>query len=52
MVHESMYDAHIQKNACKENPNDSPLCPLCEEDISKLDKNNNIHEAWLNHLVH
>jgi hypothetical protein len=52
MVHENVYDDHIQKKACKDNPNDTPLCPLCEEDITKLNKNNNIQEAWLNHLVH
>lgn len=52
MVHESVYDEHTQKHTCKDNPEDVPLCPFCEIDISKLTKNNNMQEAWLNHLVH
>ncbi len=51
MIHQSVYEEHTQLQACKANPEDASLCPLCETDITKLTKTNNLQEAWLTHLV-
>ena len=49
VFHQNEFEKHTKEAKCAANPEDHPVCPLCNLDISTLSKN--YKEAWHQHLV-
>ena len=47
VVHRDQFEEHTQKQACMDNPDDKPVCPLCEADVTRVTKIDGRQEAWL-----
>ncbi|TNV71959.1 hypothetical protein FGO68_gene6540 [Halteria grandinella] len=51
VVHENVFEKHIQEKACFNNVNDTPICALCGVNVGKLPPVGNHPEAWFRHLI-
>jgi hypothetical protein len=50
MIPISQFEKHTVDQKCKPNPNDDPICHLCETNIADL-KCANHDEGWKKHIL-